>query len=457
MSVTTGKREAHTTLITVERREADCYRGEVRSAKEKEKERGHSSNKQEPRQKEQKMDESLMQSCWLLLTLFLKGILGDWSVHLPDSPICAVIGSSVVLPCSYDYPKGSDDTREGGRFQQDGGGEGQQYKALSEMWCLEDSRCITPRYVFHSAGIFPDPSYQNRVQYLGQTGTKNCSLRISDLKRSDSGTYVFYLITNHPTEKMPEQRGLQLLVADSPTTVTVSASPSSDITEGAALHLSCCSPAASPAAIFRWYKKASTTPRHTGLVWNISEVTPNDSGSYYCQIQTGDIVQDSTMLVIDVQYSPQNTTVSTSPAGELQDGHLVTLTCSSKANPPVHTYSWYQGAACLPTADKSFYQARQSLATATGRGLTVSSTNVTTEGHGQYCCVARNRHGSQTYSVTLSAMTPSDSAGGRVVLIGVTVGVLLAIIAIAVFLMTRKWKSSTHQAYVLTETTATEP
>lgn len=69
------------------------------------------------------------------------------------------------------------------------------------------------RYVFHSAGILPDPSYQGRVVYFGQPGTKNCSLKISDLRQSDSGTYVFYLITDHPAEKMPDQSGIQLLVA----------------------------------------------------------------------------------------------------------------------------------------------------------------------------------------------------------------------------------------------------
>uniref|UniRef100_A0A3Q3IQN4 Ig-like domain-containing protein n=1 Tax=Monopterus albus TaxID=43700 RepID=A0A3Q3IQN4_MONAL len=385
------------------------------------------------------------------------GILGgDWSVHSPDSPVCAVVGSSVVLPCSYDYPQSSNETRgEGQLSTQDGGGE--QYKVLSEIWCLTESRCITPRYVFHTAGIFPDPSYQNRVQYLGQPGTKNCSLRISNLRQSDSGTYVFYLITSHPTEKMPAQRGTQLLVADSPSAVTVSAGPSSDITEATALRLACCSPAASPAAVFKWFKGTSTTTRHTGPVWNISEVTSNDAGSYYCQIQTGDTVRKSPMLAINVQYSPRNTTVSVSPAGELRDGLTVILTCSSDANPPVHSYAWYRGAACLPTADRSFHQVRQSLATPTGRGLTLSSTNITVKEQGQHCCVARNRHGSQTYSVTLTAMTPSDSAGSRVVLIVVTIGVLLAVIAVAAFLIIRKCKLSPHQSYVLTETTSTEP
>ncbi|XP_078109632.1 cell adhesion molecule CEACAM6 [Sander vitreus] len=399
------------------------------------------------------------QSCWLLLTLSLKGILaGDWSVCLPSSPICAVIGSSVVLPCSYDYPQSSNETKEEGRLSSQGGG--QKYKVLSEMWCLEDSRCITPRYVFHSDGVFPDPSYQSRVEYLGQPGTKNCSLRISDLKQSDSGTYVFYLITSHPTQKMPEQSGTQLLVTDSPSAVTVSASPSSDITEGGALRLACCSPAASPQARYRWYRSTSTSPRHTGQVWNISEVTSDDSGSYYCQIQTGEKVQNSTVLLVDVEYSPQNTAVSVSPAGEQQDGLPVTLTCSSDANPPVHTFTWYQGEACLSTADKSFHRARQSTATSTGRGPTLSSANITTQEHGQHCCVARNRHGSQTDGVTLKgsrATTPSDSSGVRLMLVGVTVGVLLAIVVIVAILLTRRRKSSRHQSYVLTETTTPAP
>lgn len=85
---------------------------------------------------QQKMDGGRARSCWLLLTLSLKGedmrgsatvtsqqqsefrifvlthvfsrtgiLAGDWSVHLPSGPICAVIGSSVVIPCSYDYPQ----------------------------------------------------------------------------------------------------------------------------------------------------------------------------------------------------------------------------------------------------------------------------------------------------------------------------------------------------------------
>ncbi|XP_068180248.1 junctional adhesion molecule A-like isoform X2 [Antennarius striatus] len=397
------------------------------------------------------VDGGAAQSCWLLLTLSLKGVLaGDWSVRLPSSPICAVVGSSVVLPCSYDYPQSSNGSKEEGQHSPQGG-EG-QYKVLSEMWCLEDSRCITPRYVFHSSGILLDPSYNNRVQFLGQPGTKNCSLRLSDVRQSDSGAYVFYLITSHPTQKMPEQRGVQLLVADSSTAVTVLSSPPRGITEGGPLRLACCGPAVGPQARFRWYKTTSLSSAHTGRVWSIREVTSDESGSYYCQVETGDEVHNSTLLHVDVEYPPRDTVVSVSPPGDLQDDLPVTLTCSSDANPAVHTYLWYQGAACLPTEDKSFHSARQSLAAPTGGDLTLSSANISTAEDGPHCCVARNIHGSQTSSMTLR-----NTRGNTFVIIGVTIGVLLAITAIVAFLMIRRRKPSTHHSYVLTATSATAP
>lgn len=96
--------------------------------------------------------------------------------------------------------------------------------------------------------------------------------------------------------------------------------------------------------------------------------------------------------------SPRNTAISVSPAG---DGLPVTLTCSSDANPPVHTYAWYRGEACLPSADKSSHPARRSKAVGAGRGRTLS--RVTAEGYGEHCCVARNTHGSQTDAVTLQS------------------------------------------------------
>ncbi|KAG9335406.1 hypothetical protein JZ751_004727 [Albula glossodonta] len=127
----------------------------------------------------------------------LPGVLSsNWNVLLPPGPIHAVPGSSMVIPCWYSYPE------IGGR-----------YRVRSVMWCRNQAYCITPSYVYHSDGIFLEPEYRGRVEYLGDT-SNNCTLKIADLRVSDSGTYVFRFITDHPVEKLPGQRGITLMVSD---------------------------------------------------------------------------------------------------------------------------------------------------------------------------------------------------------------------------------------------------
>lgn len=146
-----------------------------------------------------KMIVNLLAGIWILISLILSGILAvNWIVRVPSDPVYAPLGSSVVLECTYDFPEESD--------------QGIRHKVLSEMWCLNQSHCITPRYVYHSAGIFPEPSYQGRIRYFGQTGSKNCSLMISDLRSADSGVYMFRFITDHLKAKLPGQRGVNLQV-----------------------------------------------------------------------------------------------------------------------------------------------------------------------------------------------------------------------------------------------------
>ncbi|XP_023186730.1 sialoadhesin-like [Xiphophorus maculatus] len=404
------------------------------------------------------------QSCCFLIILCVRGVLGgDWSVVLPSSPICAAVGSTVIFPCSYDYPLNSDEVQTDGQLSAQTGSS--EKKVLSKMWCLGDSRCLTKSYVFHSEGILQDPSYQNRVKYLGQPGSKNCSLRISNLKESDSGTYVFYLITNHKTQKMPPQTGVQFLAAATCTAVAVMASPSRFVLEGTALNLACCNPAATSLSRFTWYSTKGARLEGAGPVWKTRKVTTAHSGSYYCQMQTGDEKQRSNVLEIDVQYSPRNIILSTWRA---EKDHRVTLTCSSEANPLVLTYFWYQGAACLPAADVSFYRGRSTQATLTGRVPKLTSANITTEDDGEHCCVARNKHGFQKASLILPSFEVADSPERTILVTGLTIGVVLASAALAAFFMIRKKKKARRQpdsvadtvtvvlTVVLTGTTVTE-
>ncbi|KAM9353527.1 B-cell receptor CD22-like [Symphorus nematophorus] len=49
-----------------------------------------------------------------------------------------------------------------------------------------------------------------------------------------------------------------------------------------------------------------------------------------------------TSLTPDISYSPKQTTVSVSPSGPVPEDSIVTLTCSSSANPAVRSYTWYR-------------------------------------------------------------------------------------------------------------------
>lgn len=193
------------------------------------------------------------------------------------------------------------------------------------------------------------------------------------------------------------------------------------------MRLACCSPAAASQAHYTWLKSTSASPSYKGQVWNISQVTSEDSGTFYCQIHTGDQVQKSAPLNLDVEcrssicmqfkhhvnsalqfsiqlssYSMYAPFCSDSPRNTLlvaSEEQPVTLTCSSDANPPVQSYSWYEGAACLPSADRSFHPVRHSAAVASGGTSTAASIGPLEDG--LHCCQARNRHGSQSYSLTV--------------------------------------------------------
>ncbi|XP_026856989.1 myelin-associated glycoprotein isoform X2 [Electrophorus electricus] len=234
-----------------------------------------------------------LKSEWLWTSLVLSGVLaGDWAVHVPKHPIHASRGSSVTLLCTYDFPE---DSVLGGP----------PHKVLSEMWCRNQSFCITPTYIYHSAGIFPEPAYQGRVRYLGTTGSKNCTLQITDLRTTDSGIYVFRFITDHPVSKLPGQRGLTLQVTDGPVT-SVTVISTGEIAEGSSLTLTCTSYSTSPVMNYTWFKTngAITSLRGSGQNFSIERLSSKDSGLYTCMAQNSWGCQNATIQITIQKGSP---------------------------------------------------------------------------------------------------------------------------------------------------------
>uniref|UniRef100_A0A3B4GGN2 B-cell receptor CD22 n=1 Tax=Pundamilia nyererei TaxID=303518 RepID=A0A3B4GGN2_9CICH len=230
-----------------------------------------------------------------------------------------------------------------------------------------------------------DPEYSGRVQY--QCENNDCTLRISDLRESDSAEYKFMLITNDPGGKYTGSPGVTLTVTANILVLmlpSVSVSPSAEIVEGSSVNLTCSSDA-NPAASYTWYKEDVINPLRDQKQHFFSSILPSDSGKYYCTADNDLGQKRSESRNIDVKYPPKLPSVSVSPSAEIVEGSSVTLTCSSDANPAAK-YTWYKEDEDSPKAS--------------GHNFTIS--NIRPEHSGSYYCVAHNSRGRHNVTLQLT-------------------------------------------------------
>ncbi|KAJ8245728.1 hypothetical protein COCON_G00235390, partial [Conger conger] len=97
-------------------------------------------------------------------------------------------------------------------------------------------------------------------------------------------------------------------------------------------------------------------------------------------LQQGGNQTSEARLTLKVRYPPKNTSVLVSPSGSVFEGSSVTLTCSSKANPPVQNYTWYR------------VNGPEMNTVGTGQNLTF---NVTECSGSEHYCEAQNEHGKE--------------------------------------------------------------
>ena len=116
--------------------------------------------------------------------LFFTALQGktDWKVTYTSSHICAPKGSTVDINCNYEYPVKKSKSQSSSIL-------------LESLWFTKMDR-IKP------VDIGNETEYKSRVEYIcGQnqcTASKcsgACTLRIRDLKPSDSAEYKFWITT----------------------------------------------------------------------------------------------------------------------------------------------------------------------------------------------------------------------------------------------------------------------
>ncbi|KAG2471146.1 protein, partial [Polypterus senegalus] len=163
------------------------------------------------------------------------------------------------------------------------------------------------------------------------------------------------------------------------------------IPAGTSVTLSCTSKA-NPPATYTWFKVdgPSDSPRGLGQQLLIRKATQNDSGSYVCQAENPYGRENSTALTLEVVHHPRNTSAVTNVHGVISAGTSVTLSCTSKANPPAN-YTWFKvdGPSDSPRGFRQELLIRKATQTDSG----------------SYVCQAENQYGREnSTALTLEVM-----------------------------------------------------
>ncbi|XP_045063923.1 sialoadhesin isoform X2 [Coregonus clupeaformis] len=267
-----------------------------------------------------------------------------WGVTYTHQRICALKRTTVDISCSYTYPR--------------------YHEIKKAFWFTKWSG-------MDAEDLSSVPGYEGHIEYLGDKKS-DCTLRITDLRLSDSAEYRFGFITSGGK------------FAGSPVSLTVTdvvleMDPTS-VSERENVTLTCRTKCTlDPITAYSWYKNGQPIPNSntSSPVYSLFPVSSEDAGRYSCAVE-GHEDLPSPEDTLNVRYGPRNTSVSVSPSGEIVEGSSVTLTCSSDANPPVDKYIWYKKNVTSPKAS----------------GQTYNILNFSYEDRGEYYCEAQNGRGS---------------------------------------------------------------
>ncbi|XP_046879872.1 B-cell receptor CD22-like [Hypomesus transpacificus] len=302
-------------------------------------------------------------------------------VNYSKRKICALIGSSVDISCTY-YS---------------------HYTIKSQLWFIPQQ----------SKELHLDPEYADRV--TNYTESRLSTLRIMKLRQSDSVEYRFRFKTEKWYYWGEDFPGTILTVTDLQVKVTPTV-----VTEGQRVTLTCsttCPLTGDPSYI--WYKNGqSLTSSQTGY-FDLDQASIEDAGNYSCSVSP----LQSSVVTIEVRYKPKNVTIFVNSHGDIVEGRSVTLTCSSDANPPMVKYTWY----------------KENVTISKGENYTIM--NICSEHSGGYYCEAQNEVGlanSTTYMVPVFNQSPfKKSVIVIITIVGLTLTFLL-VLPVSLWLCKRK-------------------
>nr|XP_021333396.1 Schwann cell myelin protein-like [Danio rerio] len=290
----------------------------------------------------------------------------DWCVKYTPEHICALKSSTVIMSCTYKYPK--------------------SHKVRTAFWTK-----YPPKQGQEYPDLSEDPEYSQRLQYLGDK-QQNCHLRLSHVTKKDEHQYYFRFTTNVTGKMWLGTPGVRLSVTD------LQLESPERVTEGDSVRLTCkssCKLTDTPT--FIWYRNSVTLTGKIGNKLILNPVRREDAGRYSCGVDGHTLT--SPEVYLNVTYPPKNVSASLNGSAVIMSGDSVTLSCSSDSNPPALNFSWYKGE------------------TFVGSGRIFNISKISSDDSGEYKCRARNKHGEKysdpvTLDVQYSPKSISVSING---------------------------------------------
>lgn len=93
----------------------------------------------------------------------------EWNNDVPAS-VVGLFGSCVEIPCTFNYPA-----------------RGKTYTGFTGVWYTENQESN----VFHTDTSKISEAFKGRTNLIGDLHQNDCSLKISSLRKSDTGPFMF--------------------------------------------------------------------------------------------------------------------------------------------------------------------------------------------------------------------------------------------------------------------------
>ncbi|XP_017346089.1 B-cell receptor CD22 isoform X4 [Ictalurus punctatus] len=310
---------------------------------------------------------------WVLFCLFSSITMEDTRPIVIEEPTTTTTttnqeGSCVTIKCKYKYQK-----------------------ELKLLW-IKDPKWIEKEKRYDGIIVYSNTDerpqvaeYSNRVEFFNDQSSQwtNCTIKIQDLKKNDSGNYTFRYIGS---DKYISNTFL-LTVVDNPCKVHIKpANLNKSLKEGDRVSLQCATSAAcefhplwqssGSSEILKSEQSKDEVEKRSELQLIVSWT--DDGRTLTCRPSRSNDNWLERRVTLRVEYAPTETKViESSSSKDVKEGEQVTISCSSKARPNAN-FTWIK---------------HQSSFSRHGENLTLY--NMTPEDGGKFYCLANNEHGSE--------------------------------------------------------------